>query len=544
MSPVGMMSPLPSVGGADGLPTDLPVSAGGSATASGQQRSSVYRFCRAGKRIARDARDRAIRALAFAKLLTNDLEICAKFALATEVGTLMRRLYDTQHVMVTPQIQQEASEYVMFCERPVAEDDEHLQLLLNMTCGRDEHEVPDYLAGRAGYLLLCKCTPEEKAAWPGAFKTIVPDPDTKLSLQYMQVDAVYLVVVNSKTLHSQREALRRHISDEFITIVEDQCSCHEIIAQDMNQLKATAMCIRDELAATVDYLTENMLDEQLFVELDGNQRQTYRDTVIQAYNLVFDYHRELARLVSAQMRPALARAIVVVIERWSQFVRDAFERGHRAVPRWAHHSLNFLVLALNPDSFTRHLDDDEFHTLKQIIDDTVCHIVGEHRVVVPVVGKPVPTKAATVGGIVTSKDNALSAAGQQEADERQREDDSQSMIHHVESAVGILRPTPSNVHTGRGANRIGSFTNSPQMFSPPPSPPTQRQRRMQQRQLLGNIDILRTKRLQAQRRIGREVDKRTVTGIGHIEGRRAPYSGCWDRLFRKTSVVFIQISRT
>ena len=37
--------------------------------------------------------------------------------------------------------------YAMFCQQSVADTDEHLQLLLNMTCGRDDHEVPEQLAG-------------------------------------------------------------------------------------------------------------------------------------------------------------------------------------------------------------------------------------------------------------------------------------------------------------------------------------------------------------------------------------------------------------
>jgi len=35
------------------------------------------------------------------------------------------------------------------------------------------------------------------------------------------------------------------------------------------------------------------------------------------------------------------------------------------------------VLVLNPDTFTCHLPDDVFYHLKQTIDTTVCHIVGE-----------------------------------------------------------------------------------------------------------------------------------------------------------------------
>jgi hypothetical protein len=47
-----------------------------------------------------------------------------------------------------------SGDYVMFCERDIANDDEHLQLLLNMTCGRDDNEVPEHLAGKPGYAAL------------------------------------------------------------------------------------------------------------------------------------------------------------------------------------------------------------------------------------------------------------------------------------------------------------------------------------------------------------------------------------------------------
>ena len=516
---------------------------------------SLYRFCRAGKRIVRDARDRAIRALQFAKLLTVDLEICAKFQLAQgqTVMTLMQRLYDTDHVMiVTPSVQQSADavtpsspmgDYVMFCERSVADDDDHLQLLLNMTCGRDDQEVPEHLAGRPGYLLLSSSTPLEKACWPGVVRTVIPDPDTKLSLQYMQVDAVYLVVVNSKTLSSQREALRRHISDEYIHIVDDQCSCHEIIAQDMNELKATAMKIRAELAQTAEYLQENMLDEQDIAQLDNNQRQTYRDTVVQAYNLVFDYHRELARLVSAQLRPRLARATVDVLDQWSRFVQMAFQRGHRAVPRWAHHSLNFFVVAMNPDVFTKYLSEEEFRRLKKIIDDTVCHIVGE-TAALPCPQLP-PTAVAMAQAISNGTaqprrqspmfDTAALKRGRapNSASTSETDVDTSGRIHHVESAIGVLQPPPLRIMSPLAKSSPSSSHNQPQqqqqqqLFSPPPSPPTQRQRRDRQRQLLAQIDTTRTRRLRTERRIGREVDTKSVT-VAHIEGRRAPFP--WQRM--------------
>ncbi len=51
------------------------------------------------------------------------------------------------------------------------------------------------------------------------------------------MDAVYLVVVNSASLRSQREAMEIYVPSEFLRVVDEQCSCHEIIAENMNELK-------------------------------------------------------------------------------------------------------------------------------------------------------------------------------------------------------------------------------------------------------------------------------------------------------------------
>jgi hypothetical protein len=48
------------------------------------------------------------------------------------------------------------------------------------------------------------------------------------------------------------------------------------------------MKVRDKITETVKYLADTMLDDNEFSYLDTNQQQSYRDTVIQAYNLAFD----------------------------------------------------------------------------------------------------------------------------------------------------------------------------------------------------------------------------------------------------------------
>ncbi len=108
------------------------------------------------------------------------------------------------------------------------------------------------MAGKSGYVLLVQYNANEDApVWNGKRIKVTPDADTGMSLNYMQVrlrivvelstlfqvDGIYLVVVNSGNLKSMRASLQRNIDDSYLELVDEQCSCHEIIAHDMLQLK-------------------------------------------------------------------------------------------------------------------------------------------------------------------------------------------------------------------------------------------------------------------------------------------------------------------
>lgn len=156
----------------------------------------------------------------------------------------------------------------MFCPEAVSRNQEELKLLLNVTCGRDDSEVPSGLAMKCGYLLLVKSERGgERADWRGARVKVFPDADTDASLHYMQVDAVYLVVVNSASLPAQLKLpspiffmfsacwkrgivrkLRQSLDAEnYLETVDEQCSCHEIIADKLAKLKQLALQVRTEL---------------------------------------------------------------------------------------------------------------------------------------------------------------------------------------------------------------------------------------------------------------------------------------------------------
>jgi len=65
-------------------------------------RHQVYEACRGFQAVFGEARERAVKALAFAKTLRKDLEVSAEFTLAPNANkeTIMERLKTTDHVRV------------------------------------------------------------------------------------------------------------------------------------------------------------------------------------------------------------------------------------------------------------------------------------------------------------------------------------------------------------------------------------------------------------------------------------------------------------
>ncbi|CAG5034143.1 unnamed protein product [Parnassius apollo] len=58
-----------------------------------------------------------------------------------------------------------------------------------------------------------------------------------------------------------------------------------------------------------------------------------------------------------------------------RFVMERCERGRGRRPRWASQGLEFLMLACDPYN-TKHLSDEEFEELKQLMDACISHVIG------------------------------------------------------------------------------------------------------------------------------------------------------------------------
>ncbi|XP_045768007.1 mitogen-activated protein kinase kinase kinase 4 isoform X1 [Maniola jurtina] len=77
----------------------------------------------------------------------------------------------------------------------------------------------------------------------------------------------------------------------------------------------------------------------------------------------------------AEWAKRVARAVIEFARCWMSFVVERCDRGRGLRPRWASQGLEFLMLACDPCN-TKHLSDEEFEDLKQLMDGCISHVIG------------------------------------------------------------------------------------------------------------------------------------------------------------------------
>ncbi|XP_052739781.1 mitogen-activated protein kinase kinase kinase 4 isoform X2 [Bicyclus anynana] len=90
----------------------------------------------------------------------------------------------------------------------------------------------------------------------------------------------------------------------------------------------------------------------------------------------------------AEWAKRTARAVVEFARCWMTFVVERCDRGRGLRPRWASQGLEFLMLACDPCN-TKHLSDEEFEDLKQLMDGCISHVIGS-RTPTPTTVTPTP----------------------------------------------------------------------------------------------------------------------------------------------------------
>uniref|UniRef100_A0A8R1TVV2 Protein kinase domain-containing protein n=1 Tax=Onchocerca volvulus TaxID=6282 RepID=A0A8R1TVV2_ONCVO len=349
--------------------------------------SQIFITCRHFKSLVCQMKDRSLRSLAFARILLRDIEICALYKLkSANIYSYLYQLRISNHsqVVISSDLTNLNSNYVIFCDQNASENVDFLRILLNITCSRYRAELPKDVVDCNGYLLIISlqaCFADfSQEMWSGKRLTVDLDADTELSLHYLQLlNDACLVAVSAPSLLKMKELFTRNmtVGYEFMfDVLEEQASCHDIVIESAKQIREFAyrICqmLFDEFAGK---MIKDVLDGQELSSLDVNELESVRATLIQAYNLAFEYHREFYQILPKQNRQCFARQTVCWAKDWLDFALEFVNPGDGTVPLWAIQSFQFLILAACPE-LTITLAGEEFQTLVKIVDACIAHIVG------------------------------------------------------------------------------------------------------------------------------------------------------------------------
>ncbi|XP_074644570.1 mitogen-activated protein kinase kinase kinase 4-like isoform X2 [Tubulanus polymorphus] len=362
-------------------------------------RKAIIHTCREFKVLFNEARERASKALGFAKMLKNDLEIAADFNISVAHKDLLLKLKDTEHVKV---VVPHNSAYQMFVPFSIANNGQLLQQLLSATCGHETIPSPnDPLVPDEGYLLLVRfenvTSHRVESIWTGQSVFVGTTAEITIALSHIEVESLLLVVIHSSQLHLQRKEFEK-VMGPAVMLVNEQTSCHQAISESMVELKSAALDLREKIAAAIIQIDEKLnLDEEMEDIERASIHKLYTETLNQCYRFGFEYHKEITRLVTGDSRQKLAQGQISFAMQWMCFAMEKCEQGRGIRPRWAHHGLDFLTIACEPRVLV-HLTETQFDNFRTTIQKCICHIVGTAE------KKPTANTLTTGGYRVSSPD--------------------------------------------------------------------------------------------------------------------------------------------
>ncbi|MBZ3881618.1 Mitogen-activated protein kinase kinase kinase 4 [Sciurus carolinensis] len=348
-------------------------------SASDEIRRSVIEISRALKELFHEARERASKALGFAKMLRKDLEIAAEFILSAPVRDLLDILKAKQYVKVQiPGLEN----LQVFVPDSLAEEKSIILQLLNAAAGKDCSKDPDDMLIDA-YLLLTKQSDRARdsedgwGTWEAQPVKLVPQVETVDTLRSMQVDNLLLVVMQSAHLTIHRKAFQQSI-EGLMTLHQEQTSSQPVIARALQQLKNDALELCNRISDAIDRV-DHMFTSEFDAEVDESEsvtlQQYYREAMIQGYNFGFEYHKEVVRLMSGEFRQKIGDKYISFARKWMNYVLTKCESGRGTRPRWATQGFDFLQ-AIEP-AFISALPEDDFLSLQALMNECIGHVIGK-----------------------------------------------------------------------------------------------------------------------------------------------------------------------
>ncbi|XP_022051094.2 mitogen-activated protein kinase kinase kinase 4 isoform X3 [Acanthochromis polyacanthus] len=349
-------------------------------TASDEIRRSVIETSRSLKELFHEARERASKALGFAKMLRKDLEVAADFNITNGVTCLLEALKKRNYVKVQIPGLEELQVFVPFSvmhQRPL------ILQLLNAAAGKDCSKEPDEIAEDDTYLLMSKhgagdsTTDSDWAQWDGELLKLVPQMETVDTLRAMKVKNVLLIVMESAHLVTQRKAFQQSMED-VLSLSREQTSSQPLIASALEELKdeALQLCIKISAAIErVEYMFTTEFEAEVEESESATLHQYYREAMIQGYNFAFEYHKEVVRLMSGEFRQRIGERYIAFARKWMTYVLTKCESGRGTKPRWATQGFDFLQ-AIEP-AFISALPEDDFLNLQALMNECIGHVIGK-----------------------------------------------------------------------------------------------------------------------------------------------------------------------
>ncbi|XP_029450009.1 mitogen-activated protein kinase kinase kinase 4 isoform X2 [Rhinatrema bivittatum] len=348
-------------------------------SASDEIRRSVIETSRALKELFHEARERASKALGFAKMLRKDLEIAAEFTYSAPVRELLNALKTKQYVKV--QIPGLENLHVFIPDNLSGEKSIILQLL-NAAAGKDCSKDSEEVTYEA-YLLMTKHRDKDQeqddswSSWEGQPIKIIPQVETTDTLRSMQVDNLLLVVMQSAHLVSQRKAFQQSI-EGLLSLCHEQTSSQTVIAKALQQLKNEALQLCNKISDAIDRV-DHMFTSEFEAEVDESEsvtlQQYYREAMIQGYNFGFEYHKEVVRLMSGEFKQKIGDKYISFARKWMNYVLTKCESGRGTRPRWATQGFDYLQ-AIEP-VFISALPEDDFLSLQALMNECIGHVIGK-----------------------------------------------------------------------------------------------------------------------------------------------------------------------
>uniref|UniRef100_A0A669F5V8 Mitogen-activated protein kinase kinase kinase 4 n=1 Tax=Oreochromis niloticus TaxID=8128 RepID=A0A669F5V8_ORENI len=365
-------------------------------TASDEIRRSVVETSRSLKELFHEARERASKALGFAKMLRKDLEVAADFTITNGVTCLLEALKKRNYVKVQIPGLEELQVFVpcgLMNQRPV------ILQLLNAAAGKDCSKEPDEIAEDEAYLLMSKhkagdsTTDSDWAQWGGELLKLVPQMETVDTLRAMKVENMLLIVMQSAHLVVQRKVFQQSMED-VLTPNREQTSSQPLIAGALEELKNEALQLCIKISHAIDRV-DYMFTTEFKAEIDESESATlnhyYREAMTQGYNFAFEYHKEVVRLMSGEFRQRIGERYITFARKWMTYVLTKCESGRGTKPRWATQGFDFLQ-AIEP-AFISALPEDDFLNLQALMNECIGHVIGKpHSPVTGPRNSPRPVK--------------------------------------------------------------------------------------------------------------------------------------------------------